>query len=147
MKKFGFSMQKVLEYDGHVQNREKNLLREMFISYYKLCSEMDKLLKRYEFSKSEYRMKCKTGVVIKEIINLKSYIIDIQSQMETLKNAIKAAEIEIDKQIQKVTNATKEKTSMEKLRDRYYEVYKSLERKEDEIFIDEFVANSTFSRS
>ena len=147
MKKFNFSMQKVLEYNEHIQNIEKDILKDMRLKYFKLCTLMDELTSKYETYKNEYSSKCRNGIAINEIMNLRNFISDVQIQIKILSNKIKFAENEINNQVQKVVGVTREKTSMEKLKDKHYEVYKAQERKEDEIFINEFISNLDSSRS
>lgn len=146
MKSFNFSMQKVLEYNEHIQNHEKNVLQEMKFKFDGLCFELEVLLKKYELYNNEFCFMCKIGVVINEVINLRNYIIEVRSQISILNNKIIAADVEINEQIQKVLNITKEKTSIEKLKDKYFETYKSLERKVEEVFINEFILNAAFSQ-
>lgn len=147
MKKFNFSLQKVLEYNGHIQNRETIVLKNMQLNYKKLCSDMDALLQRYELYKDEYSCKCADGIIVNKVINLKLFISELQTQIKILSKKIEFTKSEIEKQIQKVVSVTREKTSIEKLKDKHYETFKSQERKEDEIFIDEFIMNSTSSQS
>ena len=47
-------------------------------------------------------------------------------------------------QLQKVVDATKEVSKIEKLEEKQIEQYKYEEQKESELFIEEFVSNSTF---
>lgn len=147
MKKFNFSLQKVLEYNGHIQNRETIVLKNMQLNYKELCSDMDALLQRYESYKDEYSCKCTNGIIVNKVINLKLFISELQTQIKILSKKIEVAKSEIEKQIQKVVSVTREKTSIEKLKDKHYETFKSQERKEDEIFINEFIMNSTSSQS
>jgi flagellar FliJ protein len=147
MKKFNFSLQKVLEYNGHIQNRETIVLKNMQLNYKELCSDMDALLQRYESYKDEYSCKCTNGIIVNKVINLKLFISELQTQIKILSKKIEFAKSEIEKQIQKVVSVTQEKTSIEKLKDKHYETFKSQERKEDEIFINEFIMNSTSSQS
>lgn len=147
MKKFNFSLQKVLEYNGHIQNRETIVLKNMQLNYKELCSDMDALLQRYESYKDEYSCKCTNGIIVNKVINLKLFISELQTQIKILSKKIEFAKSEIEKQIQKVVSVTREKTSIEILKDKHYETFKSQERKEDEIFINEFIMNSTSSQS
>jgi hypothetical protein len=47
----------------------------------------------------------------------------------------------------KLIAISREKTIMEKLKGKYYGSYKDKKRKAEEIFIDDFVANSRYSNS
>ncbi|MCX7614250.1 MAG: flagellar FliJ family protein [Clostridiales bacterium] len=145
MKKFEFSMQKVLEYKVHIQKNEKEILAQMRKRHMKLCAELDTLIARQEAYKTEYGRKCKTGISVKEIITLRSYIGELQMQIPSIEAKLKESIAGIDRQVGRVLNVTKEKTSLEKLREKHLRLYELQERKENEIFINEFIANSSFS--
>lgn len=142
MKKFVFSMQKVLEYKENLQNSEKAVLKEMRNHYNLLMEEKERLARLYEEKKRELSQKCEEGTQIKEIKIMQSHISGLRDKINDLAEKIRLAEFEIEKQVEKVKKLSGEKTSIEKLKDKYYEQYKIAERKEDEIFINEFIDNN-----
>lgn len=147
MKKFKFSMQKVLEYKMHIEDREKAVLAQLRSQYEKLRVQMEKMEEQYNKLKAECIQMCLEGVVIREMAVIKSYMTELTEQMAQLVLKIERAEKEIDKQIDKITEIAKEKNSMEKLRGRYHVEYQEKQRKEMENFIDGFVANTAHLES
>ena len=74
----------------------------------------------------------------------KKYISSLQQDIYRIKAAIVQKEEEVQLQLQKVVDATKEVSKIEKLEEKQIEQYKYEEQKESEQFIEEFVSNSTF---
>ncbi|OJU14275.1 MAG: flagellar export protein FliJ [Clostridiales bacterium 43-6] len=142
MKKYKFSMQKVLDYKEDMQSHEKNILMGMKVKYNTLCDQLDTLKQSYEDCKAEYEAKCEEGMTITQVIVQKSYILQLQEKIDLQKELMAKAAAEMEKQVEKINAITIEKSSIERLKDRNYEEYKALESKENEIFINEFVINS-----
>ncbi|HBR31045.1 MAG TPA: hypothetical protein DD733_03065 [Clostridiales bacterium] len=64
----------------------------------------------------------------------------IKKKMKNLKKTMEEKKLLIDKQIDKLVQVSKEKTTTEKLREGKYEQYRACERKSEEKFIEEFIA-------
>lgn len=141
MKKFNFTLQKVFEYNTHLQKKEKDTLSEMQNEYDKLCKKMKSLKEKFNDYKNQQLEACIEGTCIINLIIFNTYLSGLQTQMLILKNDMLTAEAKIEKQIQILLSVTKEKTSLEKLREKHLVEYNSVERKHNELFIDEFVAN------
>jgi flagellar FliJ protein len=138
-------MQKVLEFTQHTEDKEKAILKEMQFKHQVLCLERDKLKKEYQDLKTQYEIKCNKGIAIKEMMLVRSYISEIVIKTDEMCLVIKQHEGQIDQQIMKLIAISREKTIMEKLKGKYYGSYKDKKRKAEEIFIDDFVANSRYS--
>jgi flagellar export protein FliJ len=147
MEKFKFSMQKVLEYNTHMENMEKNVLGGMRTQYKELCNKKELLYKKYKQYQNDLAEKVKEGVDAREIIIFNQYIAELQKQIELLLSTIENYKEAINRQIDKLVGISRSKCSMEKLRDKHFSIYQTKQRKEDEIFIEEFIANARFSRS
>jgi len=85
---------------------------------------------------------CKDGATICEVKVLKSYISDLIDRIGLQQEKIIKAEAEIDKQITKIIKISQDKTVMEKLKSKYQGDYREQQKKETELFIDDFVANT-----
>ncbi|HBR31044.1 MAG TPA: flagellar export protein FliJ, partial [Clostridiales bacterium] len=64
MKKFKFSLQKVLEYNTHIQRREKEILAVMRAEYNELEGQLAQLMSEYELNRMNYLNKCIKGTSI-----------------------------------------------------------------------------------
>lgn len=143
MKKFKFSMEKVLTFKENVQSNEECILRSMRDKYNLLLIRRDKLLLRYDLKKNELKERFSAGFEIKDIKMLQNYIYELQRELKTNRVNIIFLSREIEKQVQIVKKINSEKTMIEKLKDKNYDIHKYLERREHENFIDEFVNNTS----
>lgn len=145
MKKFKFSLQKVLEYNTHIQRKEKEILAELRAEYYELERKLEKLIQEYELNKLNYLTKCAKGTSITSVATMLRYIEVIEKRIQELKKIMAEKKLLIDKQIEKLVQVSKDKVTAEKLRDSKLEAYKTAERKSEENSIEEFISfiNST----
>ncbi len=88
MKKFEFSLQKVLQYKSHIQKLEQDTLRQMQMDYEKLRAKKEELVANYERCKKEYLERCKEGVLAGDVAATYAYISDLQMQMKVLDKKI-----------------------------------------------------------
>jgi flagellar FliJ protein len=147
MKKFNFPLQKILDYKEYIQKNEEDVLKQLRSSYVKLCSNRDELLRiRREYAET-FEGKCGSGIQISEAVIYKSYISQLNEQIEEFERRIAMVEKEIERQIERVLVATMERTSLDKLKDKCLEEYSFEERKEEERFINEFVSNASASQA
>ena len=142
MKKFDFPLQKVLEYKVHLQKQEQNILGQLQYEYNQMLAQMNGLLAEFERCKDEYLQKSQEGASAKSICLLGGYLRELQNKILELNKRLFEKAEQIEHQRAKLLNVTKEKTSLEKLRDKSYDNYQFLARKEDERFIDEFVSST-----
>lgn len=147
MKKFKFSMQKVLEFTEHMEDKEKAVLKEMQFVHKKMCDDLENLKNQYQKLKSEFEIKCEKGISISEMIAIRTYISELVIKIDLASLRIKRYEKEIDTQIAKLIAVSREKTIMEKLKDKKYSNYKIKKRKGEELFIDDFVANLKYLKT
>ncbi len=142
MKQFKFSMQKILEYKSHMEENEKAILEQMHSLYNRFCSEMIDMKNEYKRLQLKNEQMFKIGVAVCEVMVFKSYLSDLIGRMELQQEKIKKAELQIDNQIIKIIKISQDKTVMEKLKQKYQVTYREQQRKETELFIDDFVANT-----
>ncbi len=142
MKKFEFSMQRVLEYKAHIEDNEKNTLKEMRRHHQDLCEQMEGLCKSVEEYSDEYNEKCSGGIILHEVIALRGYIDELQRQIAHIFALINESEGKIKLQLDKLISVSQEKNSMDKLKDKHWETYQVEARKKEEARLEEFVANS-----
>lgn len=142
MKKFVFPLQKLLEYKEHIQKNEQDALRLLQTELNRLLLEMEQMRFRYEELKEKLVSSCETGIAVKDLVLLQRYIGELQKKMRLQKKKIEGAAEQVEKQRAVLVEATKEKVSIEKLRDKHLAAYQVQERKEDERFIEEFISNA-----
>ncbi|HHW24112.1 MAG TPA: hypothetical protein GXX22_01505 [Clostridiales bacterium] len=141
MKKFKFSLDKVLEYRNHLQRREKDILARLRTEYSLLLEEERQLLDLYEKAKRDYEMRSAAGLLVADAAIMLNHIDDIKKQIELQRAKIIEKEHEIEKQTKKVVAITQDKMTVEKLREKKFEIYTGEVVKSEEKFIEDFIAN------
>lgn len=147
MKKFEFSLQKVLEYNTHLQKKEKDILARMHLEYKELEAQLYALMQKYEQNKINYLESCEMGTSIINASVLLRYLGELEEQIKLMRRKLKEAQEQINRQTEKLVEVTKDKTKVEKLRESKYSKYQFAVQKSDEQFIEEFVSylNATAS--
>lgn len=141
MKRFKFSLEKVLDYRRHIQDKEKDTLALLRAEYNQLLDEERELQRRYEAAKREYAENSAAGIKIIDAKIMLNNIEDIRRLIEIQKAKISEKEIQVDNQAKKLVVATQEKMTVEKLREKKLEIYRDEETKSEEKFIDDFLSN------
>jgi len=141
LKKFKFSLDKVLEYRNHLQRREKDILARLRTEYSLLLEEERQLLDLYEKAKRDYEMRSAAGLLVADAAIMLNHIDDIKKQIELQRVKIIEKEHEIEKQTKKVVAITQDKMTVEKLREKKFEIYTGEVVKSEEKFIEDFIAN------
>ncbi|MGI5891298.1 MAG: flagellar export protein FliJ [Bacillota bacterium] len=145
MKKFQFSMQKILEYKTHMEDSEKNTLQAMRLYHQQLEEKLQLLCGQVNQYQCDYEQKCSEGIAIRDLISLQDYIHELQEQINHIINLIEKSKQEIEQQINKLVAISKEKNSMDKLKEKHWEDYQHEQRKIHEVFIDEFISNANLA--
>jgi flagellar FliJ protein len=140
MKKFKFSLEKVLEFDRHIQKKETDVLAVLNLEYSELVDEEDRLVKEYESAKKEYSERAASGMKIIDTAIMLNHIEDIRNLINAQRVKIDQKLVEVENQTAKLISVTQDKMTVEKLRDKKLELYKIEERKNDDRQIEEFIS-------
>ncbi|MDN5377854.1 MAG: hypothetical protein PWQ76_105 [Clostridiales bacterium] len=146
MKKFEFTLGKLLGYKEQVLKKEKNDLAALRKQQQQAMEERQRLIEKLEHSNREFAEKCKKGMSPQHIVLEKSYINSVCEQIRALERSIELFGVKIEKQLVVVVEASKEVSTLEKLRDKQFEDYQKAVQKSEELFISEFVANKSFHK-
>lgn len=144
MKRFEFSLNKLMGYKKQVLDREKNNLAHLRMQQQQMQEEKDQLEAKLKHSADEYRELSGKGITVMQITMFKSYHQSLRMQIKELENSIEEMEKKVQKQLGVVIDATKEVSSLEKLEEKQLEEYKFKVQKAEEQFISEYVMNSTY---
>ena len=141
MKKFHFSLQKLMDFRQQELDKQKNTLGALQAELRKIHEDAEHIRAELEEQSAELVRICSRGAQAYDIANRKRYIVTLQQE-------IHAKELqEIDKQLNVVVEATKDVKTLEKLEEKQLEEYRSKEIKENEQFIEEFVSGQTVRSS
>ena len=144
MKKFRFTLEKLKDYREQVLQTEKNNLGKLRQELNEINDEVDELIRVLSVKNDELIALYNKGAVSFEISVHKQFIISIQQEIKLKKRLAIIKEKEIEKQLIVVMEATKDVKTLDNLEDKQLDEYKKQEIKENELFIEEFVANSSY---
>jgi len=142
MKKFQFTLQKLMDYREQELDRQKNTLNALRGELNKIESAAADLRRKVFAESTELERVCSEGAQAYEISGRKRYIVTLQQEIHMREAQAVQKRHEIDAQLGVVVEATKDVKTLEKLEEKQLEEYRALENKENEQFIEEFVSNS-----
>lgn len=147
MKKFSFSLNKVLDYKTQIEdslrsehaeavkavNEKEEKIQSMEDSYYRKIQELNDTKKN----------KCS----IKELCIYEDYLSYSSQQIRREKDRLVTLQKKEQEEREEVIEAKKERRSIDLLKDKKKKEYDALAQKEEERFIEEFVVNSRSAQS
>ncbi len=143
MKKFKFSLEKILQLKEQILKNLKNDLSVLQLSLREKEAEIQGLWIKYREADESYKAKSSKSIMPYEIKYYKDF-------MTSIINAIKKKEDEkelllkkIEAKKQEIISLNIEISSLEKLKEKKYAKYNYQVQKMEEILIEEFVSNSS----
>ena len=146
MKRFQFTLDKLMGYKDQVLSKEKNDLAQLRSDRLKVISEKEEMEQKLRESGEEFAEKAALGMSIMEITMFKGFHNALIDQIRLKEKQISEFDDRIAKQLNVVVEASKDVNSLEKLRDKQLEEYRFRVNKSEEQFIEEYVSNKTFSQ-
>ena len=147
MKKFEFSLERLKQYREQVEETEKNKLGELRAQLRILEAETEELLALIEKKNDDLRELYRHGAFPHEISSLNRFISLKQQELHRKRRDIILKNEEIAAQLTVVIDSRREVSKLEKLEEHQLEDYRFMEKKEQEKFIEEFVANAEFNKN
>lgn len=146
MKRFQFTLDKLMGYKDQVLSKEKNDLAQLRSDQLKVISEKEEMEQKLRESGEEFAEKAALGMSITEITMFKGFHNALIDQIRLKEKQISEFDDRIAKQLNVVVEASKDVNSLEKLRDKQLEEYRFRVNKSEEQFIEEYVSSKTFSQ-
>ena len=140
MKKFQFTMQKLMDFREQELDRQKNALAVLQGDLRRINDRRDELTEKVVRYSNDLVTSSAVGLPAAEISMRKRYIVTLQQEIHECEQRAILKQQEIDKQLSVVVDATKDVRTLEKLEEKQLEEYKAAEGKENELFIEEFVS-------
>lgn len=144
MKRFEFSLAKLLNYKEQILKREKNDLANLRKQQQQHIEEKEQLILKLKQANDEFLICSKRGMTPQQIALSKGYMNSLSDKIRELERNIILWDKRIEKQLGVVVEATKEVSSIEKLQEKQLDDYNKASQKEEEIFISEYVSNVQF---
>lgn len=143
MKKFQFTLQKLMDFREQELDRQKNTLSALRGELVKIEEATAELRRKVYAESAALERVCAEGAQAYEISMRKRYIVTLQQEIHQKEAQAIQKKAEIEAQLGVVVEATKDVKTLEKLEEKQLEEYKALETKENEQFIEEFVSNAS----
>ena len=142
MKKFEFTMRRILDLKNNILEAEKNRLGQLQEKQRKieaLILQLEESMQQISREMLEAQTK---GVTVAELIAYNARRANIRMQLEELALRLADAKKSVDHQMQIVVEASREVSKFEKVEERQYEVYREGEKKAETARVEELVLNT-----
>ena len=141
MKKFNFTLQSLKRYNDQVLSGEKSVLGRLRAELAEQQSLLDEKTAEYEQSIIKLNALVSEGTTAMRLSLHNKYVSSLQQDIYRIKAQMAQKREEIEIQLEKVVEATKEVSKLEKLEEKQLEEYRYAAQKEEELRIEEFVSN------
>ncbi len=146
MKKFNFSLQKILEIKEQILDNLKFELSNLNHQLINLDMDIKNLNNKYILMDEEFIKKSSVCITVGEITYFKMLMGSILKKIENKQEDKQIINKKIEEKRNEIISVNKEISSLEKLRDKEFEKYNALVTKSEEIFIEEFVSNKSMQQ-
>lgn len=143
MKKFKFSLQKILEIKEQLLKNMKDELNYLNQQIKRIDGEITCLSNKYSETNKEFVEKSSVSMTIGEMSYYKIFMNNILKDITKKEEEKEIVNKKIEAKKHDIIEMNKEISSLEKLKDKELEKYNEGILKSEEIFIDEFVSNKT----
>lgn len=147
MKKFNFTLQSLKKYNDQMLDSEKSVLGRLRAELAEMQAELDAKTAEYELSIDKLNELVRGGTTAMRLSLHKKYVSSLQQDIYRIKGRMAQKRDEVEQQLQRVIDATKEMSKLEKLEEKQLEEYRYAAQKEQEQIIEEFVSNGSSNGS
>lgn len=147
MKKFEFTLQKLMDFREQELDRQKNTLALLQADLKRLEEARSDLEEKVSVESEQLGRVFMLGSSANEISMRKRYIVSLQQEIHIKEQQEFQKKQEIEAQLGVVVEATKDVRTLEKLEEKQLEEYKAAAQKENEQFIEEFVSGKAVRAS
>lgn len=143
MKKFKFTLDKLLDYKGQILDKEKNDLAALNVARAEALELKEGLEAELRRNQDEFNKKAAEGISPFDMVLFTNYHNVLRLRIEDTQKEIEGLERKIEQQLIVVTEASKDVKSLEKLEEKQLEDYRFKVQKSEESFIEEYVNAAT----
>lgn len=140
-------MQSLKKYNDQMLDSEKSMLGRLRAELAEMQAELDAKTAEYELSIDKLNELVRGGTTAMRLSLHKKYVSSLQQDIYRIKGRMAQKRDEVEQQLQRVIDATKEVSKLEKLEEKQLEEYRYAAQKEQEQIIEEFVSNGSSNGS
>ncbi len=140
MKKFKFSLDTVLSYKQQVLEALQGEHALALAAVREQETLLDGLWQDYRDYNAEYRRRAEEGLVLTEALMYQSGLRAAEQEIQRQTQRLEELQAEEEEKREKVVEAKKDTSSIEKLKEKKLDAYHKAEAKSEEAFIEEFVS-------
>lgn len=142
MKKFVFSLEKVLGYKQQILDLLKSELSRLQMELHETERQIEDRKHEFETTNHSLIVKMQGGMAPHDISIYKNYLADLNRRIQALWQQKQKVMDAISAKQQEIVKMNSDISGLERLKDKQLQSYLSQERKEQEIFIEEFVGRA-----
>lgn len=142
MKKFQFTLSKMLDYKDQILDREKNTLMQIRSQINAIAEKISSYEEEFDKVSLEMQTKSAKGITVLEIKGYDYRLESIRHQLKQLENEKKVLEQAAERQLKVVIAVSQEVSGLDKLQEKQLEEYNYDLAKSEELFISELVASN-----
>ena len=142
MKKFKFSLDTVLSYKQQVLDALQGEYAQAMAEVHAQEALLETLWQTYRNYSEEYRNRSREGIPMTEVLMYQSALRAGEQTIQRETKRLEELEAEAERRREKMVDAKKETSSIEKLKERKLDDYHKAEAKSEELFIEEFVSSA-----
>ncbi len=139
MKRFEFSLDRVLGFKNQMLDREKNELARLRSIKSQMDEELRELLEEFQAVNRKMKDKSRRGVTALELRSFQFQLDCLRDDMDLLNEKRREQDIKIDGQLAVVLEISQSVSGLDKLKDHQKEEFARYEAKETENEISEFI--------
>lgn len=140
MKKFKFSLDTVLSYKQQVLEALQGEHALALAAVREQEALLEALWQEYRDYNAEYRRRAEEGLVLTEALMYQNGLRAAEQEIQRQTQRLEELQAEEEKKREKVVEAKKDTSSIEKLKEKKLDAYHKAEAKSEEAFIEEFVS-------
>lgn len=147
MKKFKFSLDTVLSYKQQVLGALQGEYAEAMAQVRAQEALLEKLWQEYRDCNEDYRDQAMEGMPITDALMYQNALRAAEQEIQRETKRLEELQAEAERRREKMVDAKKETSSIEKLREKKLDAYHKAEAKSEELFIEEFVSSTRSSQA
>ena len=142
MKKFKFSLDTVLSYKQQVLGVLQGEYAEAMAQVHAQEALLEKLWRQDRDCNEDYRDQAMEGMPITDALMYQNALRAAEQEIQLETKHLEELQTEAEKRREKMVEAKKETSAIEKLREKKLDAYHKEEAKNEELFIEEFVSST-----